>query len=183
MAEYESFVSKIDDITVPTVDDVVDYRIYVWPLPSTVAAYHARLQEILDFVHTEIVKDYIWQDEPFSLCVVEGLESSSLEPAIPLDKNASITGTACHFFGSTRFGDNIEDEWFIVHILQSLSKRFGDLYSRYEEKGVISNKTALIFMLIFIKFEVILTTLFYPFFHFFHLFHPFRPKTYRSMSY
>lgn len=29
-----------------------------------------------------------------------------------------------HLWGATRFGDNIEDEWLIVHILIQLSKQF-----------------------------------------------------------
>lgn len=132
MTEYDSFVSKIDDITIPSVDDVVDYRLYIWPLPASVSDYHTRLQDINSYVQTEIVKDYIWQDEPFALTLVEGLESSSLEPALPLAKDSVIPGHACHFFGSTRFGDNIDDEWFIVHILQAISRRFEDVFSRYE---------------------------------------------------
>lgn len=132
MTEYDSFVSKIGDISIPTVDDVVDYRVYIWPLPGSVSAYHERLQDITTYLNEEIIKDYIWQDEPFSLTLVEGLESSSLEPAVPLTKDSVVSSHACHFFGSTRFGDNIDDEWFIVHILQCLSRRYGDVYSRYD---------------------------------------------------
>jgi len=130
--QHDPFLSKLENITIPTVDDVVDYRIFLYPLPTSVSVYKQRLEQLLDYCKNEIIKDYIWQDEPFSLTLVEGLESSSLEPAVPFAKDDAIPVQACHFFGSTRFGDNIEDEWFIVHVLQEMSKKFEDLYIRYE---------------------------------------------------
>ena len=130
--QHDPTLTKIENITIPTVDDVVDYRIYIFPLPTSISVYKQRLDQILDYVQNEIIKDYIWQDEPFLLTLIEGLESSSLEPATPCAKDDALHVQACHFFGSTRFGDNIEDEWFVVHILQRLSEKFEDLYIRYE---------------------------------------------------
>lgn len=48
---------------------------------------------------------YIWQHEAFNLELVKG----------PLG--------SWHLAGSTRFGDNIEDEWFIVYLLKTVSEK------------------------------------------------------------
>eukprot|EP01130_Rhizamoeba_saxonica_P015477 TRINITY_DN6955_c0_g1_i1.p1 TRINITY_DN6955_c0_g1~~TRINITY_DN6955_c0_g1_i1.p1 ORF type:complete len:559 (-),score=127.41 TRINITY_DN6955_c0_g1_i1:38-1579(-) len=53
-----------------------------------------------------MVGDYIWQDEPFRLYIN--------------DDNTGLTGM-------THFGDNIEDEWFIVHLLLTLSSSYDDV--------------------------------------------------------
>ena len=34
-------------------------------------------------------------------------------------------------FGMTKFGDNIEDEWFIVYIVKQITKEFPELVARY----------------------------------------------------
>ena len=36
-----------------------------------------------------------------------------------------------HIFGMTKFGDNIEDEWFIVYIVKQITKEFPELVARY----------------------------------------------------
>lgn len=131
MNQHASKNPIIADTALPTVEDVVDYRIYIFPHLSSISDYQARLETILHHVRTEIIKDYIWQEEPFSLSLIEGLESSSLEPVTSLSSSASSTCQAFHFFGSTRFGDNIEDEWFIVHVLQCISRLFSDIFIRY----------------------------------------------------
>lgn len=50
--------------------------------------------------------NYIWQNEPFRLTIVHN--DTEEMPA--------------HLEGSTKFGDNIEDEWFIVFLLMQLTK-------------------------------------------------------------
>ncbi|XP_023229269.1 protein ecdysoneless homolog [Centruroides sculpturatus] len=50
--------------------------------------------------------NYIWQNEPFRLSIVHN--DTEEMPA--------------HLEGSTKFGDNIEDEWFIVFLLMQLTK-------------------------------------------------------------
>jgi len=35
-----------------------------------------------------------------------------------------------HLFGSTCYGDNVDDEWFIVFLLTELSKEFPELVIR-----------------------------------------------------
>lgn len=36
-----------------------------------------------------------------------------------------------HMFGMTKFGDNIEDEWFIVYVVKQITKEFPELVARY----------------------------------------------------
>lgn len=34
-------------------------------------------------------------------------------------------------YGMTKFGDNIEDEWFIVYVIKQITKQFPELVARY----------------------------------------------------
>lgn len=36
-----------------------------------------------------------------------------------------------HIAGLTKFGDNIEDEWFIVYLIKEITKEFPELLARY----------------------------------------------------
>lgn len=36
-----------------------------------------------------------------------------------------------HLYGVTHYGDNIEDEWFIVYLLKEISKEYQELIIRY----------------------------------------------------
>jgi len=38
--------------------------------------------------------------------------------------------TTAHLFGSSCYGDNVEDEWFIIFLLTELSKEFPELVIR-----------------------------------------------------
>ncbi|ORY87809.1 SGT1 protein-domain-containing protein [Protomyces lactucae-debilis] len=82
--------------------DICYYKIFL-ENPSAQAA-----QSVLNACY-EIARpwtsDYIWQNEPFSICLI---------------------GT--HLEGSFGFGDCIEDEWFVVWILRSLSERCPQIY-------------------------------------------------------
>lgn len=39
----------------------------------------------------------------------------------------SVGGVPAHLGGSTVFGDNVEDEWFIVYLLKRITRTFGQL--------------------------------------------------------
>lgn len=39
-------------------------------------------------------------------------------------------GVPAHIGGSTQFGDNVEDEWFIVYLLQQITEAFPELAAR-----------------------------------------------------
>lgn len=57
-----------------------------------------------------LLNGYVWQHEAFNLEVVKTSELG-----------------LWHLAGSTRFGDNIEDEWFIVFLLKTVSANFADI--------------------------------------------------------
>ncbi|XP_076324872.1 ecdysoneless cell cycle regulator isoform X2 [Tachypleus tridentatus] len=65
---------------------------------------------------------YIWQVEQFNLNHFVG--------SCPSDKNK---GFLPHLKGTTYFGDNVEDEWFIVFLLLELSKKYPDLVIKVED--------------------------------------------------
>jgi len=85
--------------SLPVVEDCVEYHIYDKSEEDNLTL---KCSEFSSFINV-LTKNHIWQDESFSLVLTK-------EP-IP------------HLFGTTRFGDNIEDEWFIVYLLFELSKK------------------------------------------------------------
>lgn len=53
-----------------------------------------------------------------------------------------LEGVPAHMFGVTKFGDNIEDEWFIVYLVKQITKEFPELVARYfsyinNSKGIL----------------------------------------------
>jgi len=36
-----------------------------------------------------------------------------------------------HLYGVSHYGDNIEDEWFIVYLLKEITKEYPELVARY----------------------------------------------------
>lgn len=90
------------------VEDYIDYRIFV---PESTAV--SPLQTILDFIQS-IVGDFIFHHDPFVLSV----DREATEEA---------AGFGIWLHGHTKFGDNIEDEWFIVHLLREVSRKFSDV--------------------------------------------------------
>ncbi|OBS76089.1 hypothetical protein A6R68_17452 [Neotoma lepida] len=44
-----------------------------------------------------------------------------------------IGGVPAHMYGMTKFGDNIEDEWFIVYVIKQITKAFPELVARIED--------------------------------------------------
>ncbi|GAB2282983.1 hypothetical protein Dimus_017516 [Dionaea muscipula] len=111
-------------------DDTVFYAIYpdfaVAPGhgpphdPSRIAdgLYSLHL-ELLDAVSSFTV-DYIWQHDPFTLSV-----SSVPTPTCPCSSS-----DVPHLHGHLRFGDNIDDEWFVVFLLFHLSRSYDFLTIR-----------------------------------------------------
>jgi hypothetical protein len=89
----------------PIVEDCVEYHIYDKSEDENLTL---KCSSYNSFV-ADLTKNHIWQDEPFLLTL------STKDHSIP------------HIFGATRFGDNIEDEWFIVYLLFELSKKYPTL--------------------------------------------------------
>ncbi|XP_077234122.1 suppressor-like protein [Tasmannia lanceolata] len=95
-------------------EDAVFYSIYPDsslsnppPKPHELSSQHL---QILNSI-SPYLSSYIWQHQPFNL----SLSSPNSNPQIP------------HFHGKTRFGDNLEDEWFIVFLLFEISRQFPSL--------------------------------------------------------
>ena len=70
------------------------------------------------------LEGYIWQREPFQLEVVAD------EACAAAAGGGGARGTPPHLAGSSSFGDNVEDEWFIVWMLAELTRAFPTLSAR-----------------------------------------------------
>ncbi|XP_042508102.1 protein ecdysoneless homolog [Macadamia integrifolia] len=58
------------------------------------------------------VSDYIWQHDPFNLSISSSRTSNCIcSKEIP------------HLHGKTKYGDNLEDEWFVVFLLFEITRR------------------------------------------------------------
>ncbi|XP_041364243.1 protein ecdysoneless homolog [Gigantopelta aegis] len=96
-------------------EEAIEY--YLIPsVPDTVSEQNlkAYLEEQVDVIFAHLgplIIDYIWQNEPFSLTPV-----ASSKGNIPP-----------HLHGCTNYGDNIDDEWFIVFLLFRLTRAFPSL--------------------------------------------------------
>ncbi|GAB1610168.1 protein ecdysoneless homolog [Argonauta hians] len=101
-------------------DDVVEY--FIFPFISE----HFDDSKIQDYLEeqkdnilahlSQLLVDYIWQKEPFKLKAVVGDES-----------------TPHHLYGCTHFGDNIQDEWFVVYLLFQLTQHFSGLVAKISD--------------------------------------------------
>ncbi|GFO04241.1 sgt1-like protein [Plakobranchus ocellatus] len=102
-------------------DDVVEYSLFL-DIPSDIEddKIFDFLQKLADSIiahfSTRLV-NYIWQHESFHLRPV-------------LSTNESIPP---HLYGSTSFGDNIDDEWFIVSLLYEITKEFAGCVVRVND--------------------------------------------------
>lgn len=97
--------------------DVVTYQIFLDSVSASVSASGALDSDLLELgeLKTQIltlvqpvIADYIWQNEPFSLTIV------------PTGTDSAYPGA--HLCGRSNFGDNMEDEWFIVYLLYHISR-------------------------------------------------------------
>ncbi|XP_028413409.1 protein ecdysoneless homolog [Dendronephthya gigantea] len=103
-----------------SLDNVVEYKIF--SIHSAIAEIDNILKiedvlyDVLSYAQS-LISDYIWQNDCFNL-TTQDLE----QPRESIDKSEQSQ----FLKGSTNFGDNIEDEWFIVYLLFSISKQFPD---------------------------------------------------------
>ncbi|XP_066292192.1 protein ecdysoneless homolog [Branchiostoma lanceolatum] len=102
-------------------EDVVEYFLYPAPGKTTPGkgGEDCGLEEQADKILAHLsplLVDYIWQKEPFNLRVV-----------------AAKGDHPPHLHGRTHFGDNIEDEWFIVHLLLQITASFPDYIARVQD--------------------------------------------------
>ncbi|XP_059518384.1 protein ecdysoneless homolog isoform X2 [Myotis daubentonii] len=109
-----------ENMKLATVEDAVEYRLFLIPDGPRDAEEHKEiLQKYIERIMTQfapMLVHYIWQNQPFNL---------KYKP----EKG----GVPAHMFGMTKFGDNIEDEWFIVYIVKQITKEFPELVARIED--------------------------------------------------
>ncbi|KAM8774668.1 protein ecdysoneless homolog isoform 1-T2 [Rhynchonycteris naso] len=103
-----------------TVEDTVEYRLFLVPGEPRDPEQHKKiLQKYIERIMIQfapVLLPYIWQNQPFNLKYKPGKG-----------------GVPAHMFGTTKFGDNIEDEWFIVYIVKQITKEFPELVARIED--------------------------------------------------
>ncbi|XP_053366586.1 protein ecdysoneless homolog [Clarias gariepinus] len=101
-------------------EDSVQYRLFLLsPDPLDVQKKQRLLLRLLEDVLAEVAPllvGYIWQKDPFNL---------SFHP----EKG----DVPAHLGGSTEFGDNVEDEWFIVYLLKRITNRFSELAASIQD--------------------------------------------------
>ncbi|CAK0790775.1 unnamed protein product [Prorocentrum cordatum] len=103
----------------PDLDDCVDLQVYFDGTPraseagEAVAFLRARMCEAFEVLGSELAR-YLWHRDRFVLEVCLG-EGPGDEP---------------HLAGHLRTGDGVEDEWFVVHLLQRLTARCPDASCR-----------------------------------------------------
>uniref|UniRef100_A0A2K6U7F6 Ecdysoneless cell cycle regulator n=1 Tax=Saimiri boliviensis boliviensis TaxID=39432 RepID=A0A2K6U7F6_SAIBB len=102
------------------VEDTMEYRLFLIPDESRDPEKHKEvLQKYIERIMTQfapMLVSYIWQNQPFNLKYKPGKG-----------------GVPAHMFGMTKFGDNIEDEWFIVYVIKQITKEFPELVARIED--------------------------------------------------
>lgn len=99
-------------------DDKVEY--FLFPPSGTTDLSQFMLE--VNAVAQDIIGEYMWHQETFiaRLPTVEDVKNQET----PLPPNMK------YLYGSTKFGDNVDDEWFIVHVLLQLTNKFPDLVVR-----------------------------------------------------
>nr|XP_020455359.1 protein ecdysoneless homolog [Monopterus albus] len=103
-----------------TEEDVVQYKLFlVQPDCSTSQQTGEHLSHLVEEIMAKVAPlliQFIWQHQSFNLKYIP-------------EKG----GVPAHIGGSTHFGDNVEDEWFIVYLLQQITEAFPELAARVED--------------------------------------------------
>ncbi|XP_061546125.1 protein ecdysoneless homolog isoform X1 [Phycodurus eques] len=101
-------------------EDAVQYKLFLThPISSTVQHIEEHLSCLVEEILAKIAPlsmQYIWQNQPFNIKYYP-------------EKG----GVPAHIGGSTQFGDNVEDEWFIVYLLKKITEAFPELVARVED--------------------------------------------------
>ncbi|XP_045295509.1 protein ecdysoneless homolog isoform X3 [Leopardus geoffroyi] len=109
-----------ENMKLATVEDTVEYHLFLIPdEPRDPEKHKEILQKYIERIMTHfapMLVPYIWQNQPFNLKYKPG------KGDVP-----------AHMFGMTKFGDNIEDEWFIVYVVKQITKEFPELVARIED--------------------------------------------------
>lgn len=103
-------------------DDSVEYRLYFARNTEDEDFALATLSSISSRAK-DLSRGYLWHCEDFNLELVRpDTAKGKSTPSIPI-----------HLRGVTHFGDNFDDEWFVVYILLEISKVFEDLVISVED--------------------------------------------------
>ncbi|XP_045926648.1 protein ecdysoneless homolog isoform X2 [Micropterus dolomieu] len=101
-------------------EDMVQYKLFlIQPDGSTSQQSEEHLTHLVEEVLAKVAPlliQYIWQHQSFNL-----------------KYHPEKGGVPAHIGGSTQFGDNVEDEWFIVYLLQQITEAFPELAARIED--------------------------------------------------
>ncbi|KAG0280695.1 hypothetical protein BGZ95_009162 [Linnemannia exigua] len=120
-------------------EDSVSYAIYLLPYQSSETEITTQIQDpqqnnatavtalesvqlaktLISSIVAEVSKGYIWHKDAFSLSVASGQGKGS-------------TGQP-YLRGQTRFGDSIDDEWLVVHLLREITKRIPGSVARVQD--------------------------------------------------
>lgn len=131
-------------------EDAVRYRLFAAAAAGGEALLR-RCAEAIVVRFAPLLAAYIWQRQPFRLRYVPprgepggwgcegelgGREAGACEgePGGALSRLSSLCPrpgeTPAHIGGTTLFGDNVEDEWFIVYLVREITREFPGLAAR-----------------------------------------------------
>lgn len=99
-------------------EDTVQYKLFLVP-PFETSHTEERLTHLIEEIwgkFATLLAQYIWHHQPFNLRY-----------------HPEKGDVPAHLEGSTQFTDNVEDEWFIVYILQQITDTFPELAARVED--------------------------------------------------
>ncbi|KAG6462697.1 hypothetical protein O3G_MSEX013423 [Manduca sexta] len=98
--------------TEPVTEDTVQCFFFFTSLPETDTCWQQRCSDMNNTIK-KISKNYIWHRDEFNI----------YQPI----SNTTVNDIPQHLASYTCFGDNVEDEWFIVYIILQLTKQYDDL--------------------------------------------------------
>ncbi|XP_032921849.1 protein ecdysoneless homolog [Catharus ustulatus] len=96
-------------------EDAVRYRLFAAAGPGGEALLR-RCAEVALVRFAPLLASYVWQRQPFRLRYVPRCGE-----------------TPAHIGGTTLFGDNVEDEWFIVYLVREITREFPGLAARIDD--------------------------------------------------
>jgi len=97
-------------------DDYIEY--FLFPLVNNEEEATNLLKKMKEKT-VELTGEYIWHRDTFDFEIMTKSQKEKI----------GVDDIMC-FYGVTRFGDNIEDEWFIVYLLKRLTEEFPSLVVR-----------------------------------------------------
>lgn len=101
-------------------EDAIQFAIYP-QLPQGLESLREQCLELLN----PYLKGYIWQKDAFVLCNGE----LHLPPWVHKAPGSRLAEPPC-LWGTLRYGDNVEDEWFVVSLLYELTRQLDGISAR-----------------------------------------------------